>query len=421
MNIILIFLSVLLILSWFIFLRYYAKSLHKETAAVKRWEEAKRQLKEQVAGLDSVIGLLTGIHELGLTNTDSESKRKIAQMIVDSACQIMHCPKGALWLLDKEPNVLLPIASKGIAEPALLNSRIPVGEGVSGRVVQLGKTITVGDMESDRRFIEDKTPEYRSRSLIAVPVQVRNHTIGVLSVFADQPHHNFDERTVRLLTILANQSAMTLENLDLYASFQRFYLEMVETLVHALELKENVRRSYVTREKQRIYARQIAEKLDLPETLVRHIEFAALIHGIGKMGVDDAILRKPGKLTDAEYELVKKHPEISQEILARVEFLSPVTPIILYHQERWDGKGYPAGLVGEEIPLGSRIVSVINAFQAMVADRPYRSALSKTQAIRELKVGAGGQFDPKVVETFVEILKDEPEFFQPGSAAPQGI
>ena len=114
-------------------------------------------------------------------------------------------------------------------------------------------------------------------------------------------------------------------------------------------------------------------------------------------------------VTPEEYEKIKKHPEIGQEMISKVRFLSPIASMIHYHQERWDGKGYPAGLKGEEIPLGARIVSAINAYRAMVSDRPYRPALAKGEAIRELRQGAGTQFDPKVVEAFIHILEKEKE------------
>jgi HD-GYP domain-containing protein (c-di-GMP phosphodiesterase class II) len=130
-----------------------------------------------------------------------------------------------------------------------------------------------------------------------------------------------------------------------------------------------------------------------------------LMHGIGKIGIGEAILRKPGKLTADEFEQIKKHPEIAQQIISKVQFLTPIVPMILYHQESWDGSGYPAGLKGEEIPLGSRIVAVINAFDAMVSERPYRQPLSESQAVEELKRGAGSQFDPKVVEAFLRVAE----------------
>ena len=149
--------------------------------------------------------------------------------------------------------------------------------------------------------------------------------------------------------------------------------------------------------------------------MIRHIEYAALMHDIGKIGIDEAILHKPGKLTPEEREIIKKHPEIGNRIIAPVAFLSPVAPMVLYHQEWYDGQGYPDGLAGEEIPLGARIVAVIDAFDAMTSDRPYRKALSRDIAVGELNKGANTQFDPKVVNAFIEVLREEEDIKIRGS------
>src|SRR6185436_648168 len=135
------------------------------------------------------------------------------------------------------------------------------------------------------------------------------------------------------------------------------------------------------------------------------LEFAALLHDIGKIAIDEQVLKKPGKLTPQEFELVKKHPELGYKILAPVSMLAPVAPMVLYHQEWYNGKGYPEGLNGEEIPLGARIVGVLDAWGAMTSHRPWRKALSNEQALEEIRKGAGSQFDPKVVEAFMRTLQ----------------
>ena len=142
--------------------------------------------------------------------------------------------------------------------------------------------------------------------------------------------------------------------------------------------------------------------------MVRYVEYAMMLHGVGKMGIDQAILSKPGKLTPEEFEQVKKHTTIGHRILARVKFLGPVAKMVLYHQEWFNGKGYPEGLKGEEIPLGSRIVAVVNAWEAMLSDRPYRKALTAAAATSELQKGAGAQFDPKVVDAFLKAVAKVP-------------
>lgn len=402
-----IFLAFLFLGTGFALFRYYLKSRRQESLAIKKFDEIKQQLQEQMSGIDSLVGLLGNVHELGLETSALEGQSAIAKMVLDFACQITQCSVGSFMLMDKETNELIIAAAKGISDRSVANTRLKLGEGIAGRVAETGKTVIVDNIDTDARFLKKKDIEYRSKSFIAVPVKVKNRVIGVLNVHAEEPYHPFREREGRLLNLLADQSAITIENWNLYNNLQNFYMEMIETLARILELKEKASPTRETHSQVRLYARQVAQKLNLPESIIKHIEFAALMHGIGKIGIDDAILRKPTKLTEAEYAQMKKHPEIGKEIIAPVKFLSPVTHMVLYHQERWDGKGYPAGLKGEEIPLGSRIVAVINAYQAMISDRPYRKALTRLETIEELRRGAGTQFDPKVVDAFIRVLESE--------------
>jgi len=155
------------------------------------------------------------------------------------------------------------------------------------------------------------------------------------------------------------------------------------------------------------YSVEIAKKLGLSDNDIENIRKAALLHDIGKLCVPDHILMKPGKLSEEEMEVIKKHPSNGAKIIESVEPLKHIREIIKYHQAWFDGSGYPDGLRGEEIPLGARIVAVADAFGAMTTDRPYRKALTMEQAVKELKKDAGTQFDPHLVEIFISILEEK--------------
>jgi two-component system, cell cycle response regulator len=148
----------------------------------------------------------------------------------------------------------------------------------------------------------------------------------------------------------------------------------------------------------------VGRTLDLDESHLRDVRYGAIFHDIGKIAIPDAILNKPGPLTDEEFEIIKRHPQAGEQILAPVPFLSRVRRIVRHDHERWDGTGYPDGLRGPQIPIGARIVYVVDAYHAMVSDRPYRRAMPVEDARAELRRCAGSQFDPAVVEAFLEVV-----------------
>jgi HD-GYP domain-containing protein (c-di-GMP phosphodiesterase class II) len=176
---------------------------------------------------------------------------------------------------------------------------------------------------------------------------------------------------------------------------------MVQTLARAVDSKDAYTKEHSDRARSK--ARRLAIELKLPDQMTRYIEYAALLHDIGKIGIDQSILLKPGKLTPEEYEVMKRHPIIGHQILAPVKYLGPVAQMVLYHQEWYNGRGYPEGLKGEEIPVGARMVAVIDAWDAMRSDRPYRKALAREAAVAEMRRCAGTQFDPRIVEAFLRI------------------
>lgn len=401
----LILLVVTFLLIWFFLRREKNMSLKREADYNRRLKETQVQLNAYIADLDSLIVMLVGIHEFGMTATGIVSKEELTSLIIDSACRLIRSDSGSLMLINHDTNELTIAASRGISQDVVSSTRMKMGEGIAGKVAQSGKAIFVEDVETDIRFLKsDHSVRYPSKSFISAPLRMKDRIIGVLNISSLDPDRQFEERDLRLLTILADQAAITLENMELYGNLQHFYLEMVQTLARAIDAKDAYTHDHADRARR--FACLIGKKLGLPEIMIRHIEYAALMHDIGKIGIDENILHKPGKLTPDEAAIIKKHPAIGNRIIAPVAFLSPVAPMVLYHQEWYNGQGYPEGLAGEEIPLGARIVAVIDAYDAMTSDRPYRKALPVEVAVGELKKGSGSQFDPKVVNSFLEILTE---------------
>ena len=366
---------------------------------------AEERLQVHTMDIDNLIMMLASIHEFGVTATGLLSKEEVAQTVVDTACSILHSNLASLMLINAD-NELYIISSKGLSEKVKKETKMKIGEGIAGRVVSTGKYIFVENIETDVRFLRPNDEErYDSKSFISVPLKIKSKVIGVLNVNSPKNKRQFNDRDLKLITILADQAAMRLDNIELFNNLQSFYFEMVQTLARAIDAKDAY--TYDHADRARKYAKEIAVKMNLPYTIVRNIEYAALMHDIGKIGIADNILLKKEKLTEKEMKMLRTHPIIGNKILAPVKFLSPVAPMVLYHQEWYDGSGYPEGLAKEEIPLGARIVAVIDAYDAMTSDRPYRKALPIKTAVKELKDGAGKQFDPKIVDIFINILKEE--------------
>jgi len=182
-------------------------------------------------------------------------------------------------------------------------------------------------------------------------------------------------------------------------------IESVFAFAKTIELKDHYTGEHV--EKTVHYATEVARELDLPKEDVEKIRQAAILHDLGKIGISESILLKRGKLTKKEFDEIKKHPQIAADILRPIQSLQGVVPLIYYHHERWDGSGYSNGLKGEEIPIGARIIAVSDVYEALTSDRPYRKAYSKDEAVKIMKSSSGTQFDPKVVDTFLNVLQQE--------------
>ncbi|GAB4207374.1 MAG: response regulator [Roseiflexaceae bacterium] len=183
-------------------------------------------------------------------------------------------------------------------------------------------------------------------------------------------------------------------------------LEHTESVIFALALAVEAKDSYTESHLRRLraYSQALASASGIDKELVRLIGYGGILHDIGKIAISEAILRKPGPLTDEEMATMREHPTIGERIIAQMRFARDVAPIIRSHHERWDGRGYPDGLCGEAIPIGARIVAIVDAYDAMASDRPYRKALPEEEIVRRLREGSGTQFDPTLLEVFLQLL-----------------
>jgi HD-GYP domain-containing protein (c-di-GMP phosphodiesterase class II) len=218
---------------------------------------------------------------------------------------------------------------------------------------------------------------------------------GVLAVVGAPSAASLDGDQLELLGELAQMASASLEERDMRARAEAILEAGVDVLSRAVDMRDD----YTGRHSSDVgsLARRVGERIGMPRPQLALLEFAARLHDVGKLGVPDAILQKPGPLDEREWEVMRRHPEWGADMVERVPGLEEIARLVRAHHERWDGGGYPFGLAGEAIPLASRVISVCDAFEAMVSRRPYRAPLSVDSALRELLWAAGSQFDPQVV------------------------
>jgi diguanylate cyclase (GGDEF)-like protein len=227
--------------------------------------------------------------------------------------------------------------------------------------------------------------------------------VGFLAALVER--EDFGERELALLAGLAQQAKLAIANASSYEGLERTFVSTVEALANALEANDE----YTSTHARWItdLSLRVGREFGLDERTLKCLELGALLHDIGKIGIPSDVLSKPGRLTAAERKIVQTHPELGERIIAPIDRLQVVRPIVRHCHERWDGHGYPDGVAGEDIPLESRIIFVCDAYHAMTTDRPYRRRLSHREAVRRLAEGAGSQFDPRVVEVALRVL-DQP-------------
>ncbi|MDP9284475.1 MAG: diguanylate cyclase [Actinomycetota bacterium] len=330
----------------------------------------------------------------------ADSPEDVLGRAVAVTCRVLGTERAALWIQeDREPGDLVGRASFGYppAQDPVSSVRFP--SSLAHRWLEREGAFVLEP--SDLAGMPDIPDHSRSRRFVVAPLKLEGGRVGALT--ATIGDHMVDQRELRLLEGLAHQAKLGIESAENYDNLERTFVSTVASLANALEANDEYTSSH---------ARWITDmsllvgrELGLERDAMKRLEFGALFHDIGKIGIPSEILKKPGPLTDEEFEIVKKHPELGEKILAPIDRLADVRPIVRSCHERWDGQGYPDGLVGHEIPIEARIVLVCDAFHAMATDRPYRKHLSVDEAVRRLRESAGSQFDPSVVETFTRLFE----------------
>jgi HD-GYP domain-containing protein (c-di-GMP phosphodiesterase class II) len=361
--------------------------------------EWSRELRTQVADLHRRMGTL--------------GSGDVRDLVLRLAMQLLQAQKGLfLERQDADGDGRLDLAG------SLGFTHDPEGSNLAQRLAfrVLREDETLREQDATALAEGGTAADAEIENLVAIPVYMADQLSGVV-VCCNRPG-GFDDLEDEVLLALGDHAGAVLHNGRLRGQLRGAYLGTVSVLADAIEAKDPSLRGH-SEEVANLVGR-VAGRLGVPEDEREALVFASLLHDVGKLAIPEHILRKPGPLTEAERAAIRQHPSIGYRMLKRVPALRAIAPAVLYHHEHVDGTGYPTGLRGDDIPIGARIIGVVDAYAAMVGERPYGTAIPKERAVSELVAASGTHFDPVVVAAVVEELDAGPPLDLPRALPPEG-
>lgn len=339
--------------------------------------------------------------------TSAMNMETLMQRAVDAIIRLMNTSLCTIRLLEKDRFVLK--ASAGETSRLVTAEDISIEEDYIGKVASTGK-VQVLEVENDHNkseYLADLANSSEIKYLNILPIKARGKMAGIMIVGSKE---KLGKGEFNVLASIANQIALITENISLYQGLKNNYFKTIETLAAAIEAKDEYTEGHSNRVAK--YAFEIAKYIGMPKKFCEDIKIAGILHDVGKIGIKDGVLGKPGRLTEEEYEMIRRHPIIGSQILESVGFSDVIMNAIKFHHKRYDLKGYPQEIYIEDLPLEAAIIGVADAFDAMTTSRSYRSAITIDEAITELIRNKGTQFNPYIVEIMVDIYNKDPELIE---------
>ena len=379
-------------------------------------EEKEKRAAELILANEETVRRLQNIqavHKIDQAIAGSLDLNFTLNVVLEQVKTQLNIDAAAVLLLNPHTQILEFATGIGFRSKAIERSHLRLGEGYSGHTaLEIGTVSITNLLENSTQF--DRAPLLADEGFatyFGTPLIAKGQVKGVLEVFHRSPFAP-DENWLEFFKILAGQAAIAVDSTSLFTELKQSntqlfaaYDSTIEGWSHALDLRDKETEGHTQRVTE--MALKLTRAAGITEEELVHVRRGALLHDIGKMGVPDYILLKPDKLTDEEWVAMRKHPTFAFELLSPIAYLRPALDIPYCHHEKWDGSGYPRGLKGEHIPLAARLFAVVDVWDALRSDRPYRQAWSKEKVIEHIKSLSGTHFDPKAVELFLNMMNED--------------
>lgn len=359
-------------------------------------------LESKNTTLEQVVTRLSALYKMGLAINSTMEQEKLFDLLIRKTNETLKARIGYILLLDDDRQNMRIAGVVGAPEDLDRQIRVPLKPGgVSYWVVENRQPVLLQNFDEAKDFAKMSRLGFLRETVICAPLIVKDEVIGTITIANRLDGNCFNPEDLELLSTIAAQASVAIKNAQLYEEQQSTYLSTVQALVSAVEASDPYTRGHSERVTQ--YSLALGRALELPHDALKRLEHAAILHDIGKIGIDISLLHKKGQLSPEDFALLQQHPLIGVRILDPIVFLKGVREIIVQHHERYDGRGYPMGVSGVEILPEARILAIADTFDAMTSDRPYRSALTREVALQEIRDHAGSQFDPHVAEAFLSL------------------
>ena len=335
----------------------------------------------------------------------------LLSMLLDQVTALLQIDAVSILLLNAKTNMLEFTAGRGFYSNSLQHTHLKLGEGCAGRVAVERKMLNIPDLTQNGMEFS-RSPHFTQEHFITyygVPLMAKGRILGVLEMFHRSPLHP-DADWLDFLVMIAGQAAIAIDSGLMFKEVQRSNMELnlaydatIEGLSRALDLRDKRTEEHARRVTETTIG--LAVRLGVGGPDLVHIRRGAILHDIGKVAIPDEILFKPGPLAEDEWKIMRRHPSIAVDLLSPVTYLAPALDIPHWHHEKWDGTGYPDELSGNQIPFPARLFALVDVYDALISDRPYRSAWSKQDAAQYIESQSGRHFDPKIVPEFMDLIR----------------